>query len=143
MKRAVALTLHPILGAALFACTSHPSEPTYASRDDLLDPQTCTKCHEDHYREWSGSMHAYASDDPVFLAMNKRGQRETGGKLGTFCVKCHAPMAVREGLTKDGLNLAQLQQKYKGVTCFFCHSVSQVTDTHDAALTLADDLVIR
>ena len=42
-------------------------------------------------------MHAYAADDPVFVAMNKRGQRETNGELGTFCVKCHAPMAVANG----------------------------------------------
>ena len=29
--------------------------------------------------------------------MNKRGQRETNGALGTFCLKCHAPMAVALG----------------------------------------------
>ena len=40
-------------------------------------------------------MHAYAAEDPVFLAMNARGQRETKGALGDFCVKCHAPMAVQ------------------------------------------------
>ena len=32
-------------------------------------------------------MHAYASDDPVFQAMNKRAQRETNGALGDFCVR--------------------------------------------------------
>ena len=51
-------------------------------------------------------MHAYAAEDPVFLAMNQRLQRETGGALGDFCVRCHAPMAVREGATRDGLDLA-------------------------------------
>ena len=35
-----------------------------------------------------------AMDDPVFIAMNKKGQRETNGALGTFCVNCHAPMAA-------------------------------------------------
>src|SRR6266581_6039630 len=86
--------------AGLFACTSHTPEqppPALLARAEMLDPTTCQKCHADHYRDWSGSMHAYASDDPVFLAMNKRGQRETSGALGSFCVKCHAPMAVREG----------------------------------------------
>ena len=48
-------------------------------------------------------MHAYASDDPVFRAMNQRAQRETSGALGDFCVKCHAPMAVQKALTTDGL----------------------------------------
>src|SRR5580704_15773848 len=81
-------------------------------------------------------MHAYASKDPVFLAMNARGQRETGGALGTFCVQCHAPMAVRDGMTTDGLNLSSLPAVYQqGVSCFFCHSIESVGSAHgDAAL---------
>ena len=77
--------------------------PAYRSRAELLDPATCAACHAKHYDEWSASMHAYASRDPVFLAMNRRGQEETSGALGSFCVNCHAPMAVREGATVDGL----------------------------------------
>jgi hypothetical protein len=88
-------------------------------------------------------MHAYASDDPVFLAMNQRGQRETGGALGSFCVNCHAPMAVHEGATTDGTNLASVPQKLKGVTCFFCHTVDAVAGAHDNPLHLASDIVMR
>lgn len=84
-----------------------------------------------------------AADDPVFVAMNARGQRDTDGKLGTFCVNCHAPMAVRDGMTTDGLNLSTLGAGYRGVTCFFCHTVDEVTGTHDGALGLANDLVLR
>lgn len=122
---------------------SAPDAAAYLSRDALLDPQTCQACHQAHYADWSRSMHAYAADDPVFLAMNQRGQRETNGQLGTFCVNCHAPMAVRDNQTTDGLNLASLPQKYRGVTCFFCHSLSSVQGTHNAALTLATDLAMR
>src|SRR5262245_27439779 len=67
-------------------------------REALLDPEACQGCHPAAYQEWSGSMHAYASEDPVFRAMNQRAQRETGNELGDFCVKCHAPMAVAAGL---------------------------------------------
>jgi hypothetical protein len=124
--------------------TSAPPVKPVGTAQSLRDPQTCNGCHPSHYGEWAGSMHAYASDDPVFLAMNARGQRETGGMLGDFCVKCHAPMAVRDGLTKDGLNLASLDASEKGVTCFFCHSVSSVGASHvNADLTLAGDLVMR
>jgi hypothetical protein len=120
-----------------------PTPPTYETRDNLLDPSTCNKCHADHYRDWSGSMHAYASDDPVFVAMNKRGQRETGGALGDFCVKCHAPLAVHEGKTRDGLNLGSIDAKYKGVNCFYCHAVDAVEGAHDNPLHLASDIVMR
>jgi hypothetical protein len=109
----------------------------------MLDPTTCASCHAEHYSEWSGSMHAYASDDPVFLAMNARGQRETGGALGSFCVKCHAPVALQQGATTDGTNLGSVPQKLKGVTCFFCHTIDAVSGAHDAAVSLAGDLVMR
>jgi len=106
---------------------------------ELRDPAACKSCHPTHYDEWSGSMHAYASDDPIFLAMNRRAQRETNGALGDFCVRCHAPLAVQEGLTTDGLNLAELPQAKKGVTCFFCHAAESLDGTHNNPLKLATD----
>lgn len=117
--------------------------PELLGRDALLDPASCQTCHPNHFREWSGSMHAYASEDPVFLAMNARGQRETKGALGDFCVSCHAPVAVRTGATRDGLNLASLPRSVKGVTCYFCHQIDKVEGTHNAAVRFADDGVLR
>jgi len=125
------------------ACDDGEGDRTYLEPAALMDPQSCAGCHPDHVREWSGSMHAYASDDPVFLAMNARGQRETSGELGHFCVQCHAPMALRTGATTDGLNLAELPQHLKGVTCYFCHSVDEVLGDHNNALHLMDDGVMR
>jgi hypothetical protein len=103
-----------------------------------MDPSTCQTCHPAQYQEWAGSMHAYATDDPVFRAMNQRAQRESNNALGTFCVNCHAPVAVREGKT-DGTNLDGLAQPLKGVTCYFCHSIESVTGTHNNPLTLASN----
>jgi hypothetical protein len=44
-------------------------------------------------------------------------------------------MAVRTGMT-DGTNLDALPAAVRGVTCYFCHSITEVTDTHNAPLTL-------
>jgi hypothetical protein len=112
------------------------------SREQMLDPETCKDCHPKHFDEWQASMHAYAADDPIFLALNRRGQRETGGALGDFCVQCHAPMAVREGVTTDGLNLDTVPQHLKGITCYFCHTVSAVEGTHNNPLVLANNLTM-
>lgn len=126
------------------ACTGvRENPPTLLSIEQLQDPETCRECHSTHYDEWSGSMHAYASIDPVFLAMNQKGQRETGGALGDFCVQCHAPMAVRLGLTRDGLNLPELPRAVQGVTCYFCHSVESVEGTHNNPLLLTEDGMMR
>lgn len=127
-----------------FACSDDGSGPADDPRlsDPLLDPETCKECHPKHHRQWLGSMHAYAAEDPVFRAMNARGQRETNGTLGDFCVQCHAPMAVELGLTEDGLNLDEIPQKFQGVTCYFCHTVAAVEDTHNNPLRLSGEGVM-
>jgi hypothetical protein len=130
-----------IAGALATACGAGESALSVA---ELQDPATCNTCHPKHVAQWAGSMHAYASDDPVFVAMNQRGQRETEGALGTFCVKCHAPMAVELGLTGGaGFDPAQLPAAARGVTCYFCHNVKSITDTHNNGLVLAGDQTMR
>jgi hypothetical protein len=52
-------------------------------------------------------------------------------------------MAVRDGLTADGLNVGSLPSRYQGVTCFFCHSVNAIHGSDNASLDLASDLVMR
>ena len=143
MRRASTLALAISAAAGFSACHSGSQQEGTLTRAQLLDPQACAGCHQEQFADWAGSMHAYSSNDPVMRAMNARGQRETNGQLGTFCVNCHAPMAVREGATKDGLNLDQLPSHLKGITCFFCHSVESVNGTHDNPLKLATDGVLR
>jgi hypothetical protein len=135
-----------LLSATLLGgCADRAAEPKpeYLARDALLSAETCKSCHFTHYQEWAGSMHAYASLDPVFLAMNRRGQEETDGRLGGFCVGCHAPLALREGATSDGLNLAELPQHLQGVTCYFCHDVEAVEGSHNNPLRLSGGVTMR
>ena len=124
------------LGAAATGCGSSAGPSSNASA--LMDPGTCQTCHPAQYQQWTQSMHAYATDDPVFRAMNNRAQRESNGALGNFCLNCHAPVAVREQMT-DGTNLDSLPAAGRGVTCYFCHAVTDVTDSHNNPLKLATD----
>ncbi len=130
-----------LLFAALLLLAGCPSFEL--SVEQSWDPQACADCHPDHFREWSGSMHAYAAEDPLFLAMNRRGQEETDGELGSFCIDCHAPMAVRLGETVDGLNLDEVDDALKGVTCYYCHTVSAVEGDHNNPLVGAGDTTMR
>lgn len=139
LRRGASLRSLQVAGWSLLvgvACGAEAEPEPGITREALLDPATCSGCHPDHYRQWSGSMHAYASIDPVFVAMNQRGQEETDGELGAFCINCHAPMAVREGLTTDGLNLDELPDSMQGVTCYFCHNVASVEGEHNNPIVL-------
>ena len=131
------------LAAFAAACSSKSTPAKTLTKAQLQDPQSCAQCHSQHVDEWSNSMHAYASDDPVFIAMNRRAQRDTGGSIGTFCVQCHAPMAVRTGATTDGTNLPDLPAPMHGITCYFCHSSTSVTGAHDDAIALTEDGTLR
>lgn len=132
------------LALAVAGCSSSdPARGARLTREQLMDPESCSGCHSTHHREWASSMHAEASRDPVFLAMNRRGQRETNGALGAFCVNCHAPMAVREGATEDGLNLEELPASLQGVTCYFCHDARSVEGDHGNAVVLAGGTTLR
>jgi hypothetical protein len=132
------------LVACAFVLAACGDDAPVKTVEELRDPATCLECHAQHHEQWSASMHAYASDDPVFVAMNKRGQRETNGALGDFCVKCHAPMAVQLGLT-DGTNFdpAALPPEARGITCYFCHNVDKVEQDHNNGLVLANDQTMR
>lgn len=127
-----------LAGVALFiACVDAPSSDAPAL--DPLAPKACAQCHPDHYLQWSGSMHAYASSDPLFVAMNARAQRETEGAIGDFCVNCHAPMAVRAGLLEDPTALEDLEPSMRGITCVFCHTVEAVEGPDNNQLSLGDE----
>ena len=134
--------------AGIVSACSEPATPGQADAgaltlEALADPEACADCHPSHYLEWQGSMHAYSGVDPVFVAMNARGQRETDGELGTFCVQCHAPRAVRLGLTPNGLNLEALPERLRGIGCIDCHSVSAVNGDANNPLVHSEDGVMR
>ena len=142
--RPIATALVACVAFGAGACSNDPPPAkTYAPLSALYDSKRCATCHPKHYEEWSASMHAYAAEDPVFLAMNRRGQEATDGELGSLCVNCHAPLAVRTGLTTDGLNLADVPAELRGVTCYFCHNVESVEGTHNNPLALSDDVTLR
>lgn len=126
----------------LAACGNDDGEKKFTA-EEAMDAENCKECHPQHYQEWLGSMHAYAAEDPVFLAMNELGQEQTNGELGDFCIQCHAPVAVALGLTEDGLNIEEVPEHLRGVTCYACHNVENVEGVHNNPLKLAMDGIMR
>lgn len=121
------------------------AEVTMLTPEQLADPESCRGCHASAVAEWEGSMHAYASDDPVFVAMNRRMRREAPSLAADTCTRCHAPSAARKGLLADADPAAveKLARRDKGVTCIFCHTIDATTGTHGASVRTASDGVLR
>jgi len=109
-------------------------------------PEYCGSCHETHYEQWRGSMHAYATRDPIFVAMVNKGIEDTQGKLGQFCVQCHAPVASLKGMLpvqeKNGVHFIDMDfdnpHFAHGIQCVTCHSIASVEATQNAHVTLSE-----
>ena len=116
------------------------------------DPiRNCITCHPTHVREWQISNHAYAAVDPVFHAMVKVGQRQTGGRLGQFCVQCHSPVglalgetpvrAVGDTFVQDFSRLSDVGKM--GVSCDVCHTVTAINEPRNARMVYTPDGTMR
>ena len=55
----------------------------------------CAKCHQKIYDEWRVSGHAYAAVSPMFQRFEQAVAELVRGTSGTFCVRCHAPVATQ------------------------------------------------
>jgi hypothetical protein len=113
----------------------------------------CVECHPNHVEEWSMSMHAYATADPVFHAMSVMGQAQSKGKLGQFCVQCHAPIglafnaapvtfdAEKGQYVQDTRGLDPLSAS--GVSCDVCHSITNIIEPLNARAVLTPNGIRR
>ena len=95
------------------------------AEDRFPSATTCAPCHEDIYREWSVSAHAYAQMSPVFNAMHAKILKETNGTNGDFCIRCHTPVGMNLEEPEFMSNLDRHPTSREGITCVVCHRIDQ------------------
>lgn len=95
------------------------------AEDRFPSATTCAPCHEDIYREWSVSSHAYAQMSPVFNAMHAKILKETNGTNGDFCIRCHTPVGMNLEEPEFMSNLDRHPTSREGITCVVCHRLDQ------------------
>ena len=102
--------------------------------DDFEASNECKSCHEEHYKEWSESMHAYAMKDPVFFSGWNGEQQKRHATGERFCIQCHNPAAFVSGvdlsgyLTAEDLAASDHPQSIKeGIGCAICHSMTELS----------------
>lgn len=92
---------------------------------DTLYPSAhaCAKCHQKIYDEWRVSAHAYAAISPMFHKFEQKISELSQGTIGTFCVRCHAPVATQLDYPRTASMVDAPYVFREGVTCVACHRV--------------------
>ena len=94
---------------------------------NFTPPEKCGECHEQQYKEWSGSVHALAFKDPIYQGELNKAVKAVGHEISRQCEGCHSPAGVVTGEIK-GPGLQGLSpMALAGVSCDICHSISDVT----------------
>ncbi len=93
----------------------------------FTDPSVCAGCHPDKFKEWTGSVHFLAFQDPIYQGELNKGVKAVGHEISRQCEGCHSPAGMVTGeIKKPGLTgLSPVAMA--GVSCDICHSVSGVT----------------
>lgn len=99
--------------AAPLAGTARAAEPR--------SHKVCAACHGAIQKAWLVSSKARAWTNPVFQAGLAEARTARGEAIVAKCLACHAPLAAA---TKD--LTAQNPVAAEGVTCNFCHNVTDV-----------------
>ncbi len=99
-----------------------PHAEVYAN-DRYPSAIQCAKCHQKIYDEWRVSGHAYAAISPMFQRFEQAVAELTRGTSGTFCVRCHAPVATQTDYPRDAPIFSGPTVFREGITCIACHRV--------------------
>ena len=105
--------------------SSEAAHGAFFSENRFPSATTCKTCHEDHYREWSVSPHAYAQMSPVFNAMQGTILKRINGTNGDFCIRCHTQVGMNLGEPLFMSNIDRHPVSREGITCIVCHRVNQ------------------
>ncbi len=93
-----------------------------AGLESPTSAEFCGRCHRAILDAWKTSAHAHAMDSELFQDALDVAETRFGSTVRKTCLKCHAPVAVEKG----DLGLRQ-KVSWEGVTCDYCHSVTDVS----------------
>jgi len=84
---------------------------------------TCVKCHPKYFEQWRVSAHAYSAISPMFQRFEQTLVDLSRGTVGSFCMRCHSPIATQIQYPRDSSILEAPAVIREGITCIVCHRV--------------------
>ncbi|HLQ65640.1 MAG TPA: multiheme c-type cytochrome [Candidatus Limnocylindrales bacterium] len=113
-----AAALAAAVSAALAAV---PARSAWADATGPRSATMCAACHGPIQRAWQASSKAHSWTNPVFQAGLADARAARGERIVLRCLSCHAPLAAASADLSVANPVSQ-----EGITCNFCHNVSQV-----------------
>jgi hypothetical protein len=110
------------LGAPLSSSAAHAR---LLEADQYPSATKCAACHEEIFKEWSSSAHAYAAISPMFHKFEQRINDLANGTIGAFCVRCHISVGTSLGEERWRPLSERAPVSLEGVTCITCHRVDE------------------
>ncbi len=117
-----------------------------ADTNPQTSPAYCGGCHTRIYQEWKTSTMANTVHNPVvyqfYTGTNAKGEKDGLGYQGMHpgetgdCADCHVPQLVLDEHAKGkevDLGVAMKEKLDHGISCNFCHTVSDVHIRQDAS----------
>ena len=106
------------------------------NHEDFSSAENCQGCHEQHYNEWSESMHSYTMHSPIFFSYRNQTIEDHPDVGEMFCIQCHNPIAYLTNTSFDQFTTVEEFQNSdlpnvikEGISCDVCHTSTNVTET--------------
>jgi len=124
-----------------------PNAPGFADVDrggrmpgsELVDVETCERCHQDVAAQWRTSAHSYASfNNPVYRVSVEGVRSEVSRDASRHCASCHDVALLFDRAMGDEVAPTDVRGHF-GVNCRTCHGVARVTGDGNGSWILANE----
>jgi tetratricopeptide (TPR) repeat protein len=97
----------------------------------FMESGSCKRCHEDIYKQWSGSMHHFSSFNNQWYRKSIEYMQDTvGTKPSKWCGGCHDPAVLYSGKMDTPIKqIVRTPEAQAGLGCMMCHSIAKVKST--------------
>jgi tetratricopeptide (TPR) repeat protein len=97
----------------------------------FMESDSCKRCHEDIYKQWSSSAHHFSSFNNQWYRKSIEYMQDTiGTKPSKWCGGCHDPAVLYSGLMDTPIKeIVHQPEAQAGLGCMMCHSIANVKST--------------
>jgi cytochrome c-type biogenesis protein CcmH/NrfG len=97
----------------------------------FMESESCKRCHEDIYNQWSSSAHHFSSFNNQWYRKSVEYMQDVvGTRPSKWCGGCHDPAVLYSGKMDTPIKqMVHTPEAQAGLGCMMCHSIANVKST--------------